>query len=149
MSTVYADVTRRPLDAARALAFCSASEHGAIDLFVGRVRNIHLGREVLGISYDLQPALTCKVFADICDEARQRWDGGLRLWLVHRQGHLAVGEASVIAVASARRRDEAFRACRYLVEQMKRRAPIWKQEHYADGDSDWVQGHALCRERDG
>lgn len=138
-------VSGEPLDAQAALAHCNAAGHGAVDLFIGRVRDINQERAVRAVSYDIHPLLCRNVFQTICDEARGQWGAGLRLALLHRHGRLEVGEASVIAAASARHRDEAFRACRYLVEQMKHRAPIWKQEHYVDGDSEWVQGHALCQ----
>jgi molybdopterin synthase catalytic subunit len=128
-----------------ALAHCSDPGHGAADLFIGRVRDLNQGRDVEGVSYDLHPLLCQTVFAEICEEARREWGASLRLWLEHRRGRLAVGEASVVVAASSPHRDESFKACRYVVEQMKHRAPIWKQEHYVDGDSEWVQGHALCQ----
>lgn len=134
-----------PLSADAALNHCSAPGHGAVDLFIGRVRDLNQGRAVEGVSYDLHPMLCRNVFAEICEEARREWGPSLHLWLEHRRGRLAVGEASVVVAASSPHRDEAFRACRYLVEQMKHRAPVWKQEHYVDGDSEWVQGHALCQ----
>ncbi|HMB39253.1 MAG TPA: molybdenum cofactor biosynthesis protein MoaE [Wenzhouxiangellaceae bacterium] len=146
MSTtnMHLAVTDRPLDGNSALEFCSAPGHGAVDLFIGRVRDFNQGRSVVGVSYDLHAALCRNVFAEIAAEALDRWGRETRLWLTHRSGRLDVGEASVVAAASSRHRDEAFKACRYLVEQMKHRAPIWKQEHYVDGDSEWVKGHALC-----
>ncbi len=144
MDGIHVEVTGQRLGAAAALAFCDAPGHGAADLFVGRVRDLNQGRSVRGVSYDVHTALTRKIFAEICAEAHEQWGGGLHLWLSHRHGYLAVGEASVIAAASSPHRDESFCACRYLVEQMKQRAPIWKQEHYVDGDSEWMQGHALC-----
>jgi len=141
---VHVDVTEAVLDPVSALDHCSAPGHGAADLFIGRVRDINQGRDVVAVSYDLHAVLCRNVFAEICAEARQQWGQAIHLWLAHRHGRLAIGEASVIAAASSRHRDESFRACRYLVEQMKHRAPIWKQEHYVDGDSEWVKGHALC-----
>lgn len=145
MKPHFVAITDAPLDSAAALAHCDAPGHGAMDLFIGRVRDINQGRQVRAVSYDIQTALCRGIFTEICDEARTHWGEELRLTLMHRHGRLAVGEASVVAAASARHRDEAFKACRYLVEEMKHRAPIWKQEHYVDGDSEWVQGHALCQ----
>jgi molybdopterin synthase catalytic subunit len=108
------------------------------------VRDINQGKSVLGVTYDLHETLCRNVFRELADETAARWGSEVKLWLTHRYGRLDIGDASVIAAASSRHRDEAFRACRQLVEEMKHRAPIWKQEHYTDGDSEWVQGHALC-----
>lgn len=143
MDDIHAEVSSRHLDMARAMAFCGSSDHGAIDVFVGRVRSRGLSRSVLGVTYDLHPALASRVLRDICIEARALVGGNVRLWLAHRHGRLIVGETSVIAVASAEHRKQAFRACRHMIEQMTSRAPIWKQEHYVDGDSLWIDGHPL------
>lgn len=140
---IHVDTPLEPLSPERALAHCDAPGHGAADLFVGRVRDVNDGREVRAVSYDLHDALCRKVLHDICTEAAAEWGDDLRIWLVHRSGRLAIGEASVIAAVSSAHRDVAFRACRYLVEQMKIRAPVWKQEHYVDGDSEWLPGHEL------
>lgn len=144
MDDIHIEVADHPLDAGAALGFCNAPGHGATDLFIGRVRDLNQGRAVRAVSYDMHAPLTRRTFEAICAEARAHWGPDIRLWLAHRHGRLEVGEASVIAAVSTPHRDESFRACRYLVEEMKKRAPIWKQEHYVDGDSDWVQGHALC-----
>lgn len=146
--SIHVEITAAPLDAGAAVEFCSPPGHGALDLFVGRVRDINAGRAVRAVSYDVQVPLARKVLAEICREAHREWGEDLRLWLVHRHGRLAVGDASVVVAVSSRHRDEAFRACRHLVEEMKRRAPIWKREHYAEGDSEWVRGHALCQHHD-
>lgn len=135
-------VQAEPLDANAALAWCSADGHGAALAFVGRVRDINDGRTVLAVSYDVHETLCLVVFREICEEASHRYAGS-RVLLWHRWGRLPVGEASVIASASSRHRNDAFEATRYLVEQMKIRAPIWKQEHYVDGDDVWTRGHAL------
>lgn len=143
-SNIHVATTDQPLDAGAALAFCSAPGHGAVDLFIGRVRDTNQGKSVLGVTYDLHETLCRNVFRELAEETAARWGSEVKLWLAHRYGRLGIGDASVIAAASSRHRDEAFRACRQLVEEMKHRAPIWKQEHYTDGDSEWVQGHALC-----
>ncbi|MGD8827364.1 MAG: molybdenum cofactor biosynthesis protein MoaE [Gammaproteobacteria bacterium] len=118
--------------------------HGGVAWFVGRVRNRNDGRDVRAVTYEAHVPLCSKVFRDICEEADARWPDGLRFVLLHCQGRLSIGDISVIAGVSAPHRNAAFEACRYLVEEMKRRAPIWKKEHYTDGDSEWVKGHALC-----
>lgn len=142
-ATIHIGVLEATISVDDALAHCDAPGHGAALVFVGRVRDINDGRSVRAVSYDVHDALCRREFEAMCAEAQERWGDDLRLFLVHRQGRLEVGEASVVVGASSRHRDHAFSASRYLVEQMKVRAPIWKQEHYVDGDSEWIRGHAL------
>ncbi len=139
------DVAQTPLDAAEALGFVEAPGHGAGALFVGAVRNRNQGRDVLAISYDVFAPLAEQCFGEICAEAEAKWGPDLRLFVAHAKGRLDVGGLSVVIAAGSPHRNEAFSACRYVIEQIKTRAPVWKQEHYTDGDSDWVQGHALCQ----
>ncbi len=133
-----------PLDAAEALSFVDAAGNGAGSLFVGVVRNLNQGRKVRAVSYDVFAPLAEQGFAEICSEARQKWGDDLRFYVAHAKGRLQVGDISIVLAAGSPHRAEAFAACRYLIEEIKTRSPIWKQEHYMDGDSDWVKGHALC-----
>jgi molybdopterin synthase catalytic subunit len=113
------------------------------------VRHFNLGRQVLGISYDVFETLAIKNFTDLALKAMQQWHGELKIFIAHAKGRLNVGDISVLIAASAPHRDEAFKACRFIIEGIKHESPIWKQEHYVDGDSEWVKGHALCaREHD-
>jgi len=143
---VHAAVEETALSVEAALAHCAAPEHGAATVFVGRVRNVNDGRAVTAVSYDVHPVLCARTFEAMAAEARARWGDDLRVWLVHRHGRLAVGEASVVVAASSGHREHVFAAVRFLVEEMKRRAPVWKQEHYVDGDSAWLPGHTLVQE---
>lgn len=118
--------------------------HGAKILFTGVVRNSNLGKKVLAVSYDAFIPMTEKVFLEICEEARARSGPDLDLLLVHRIGRLEVGEISIAIVASSPHRDEAYQASRFIIENVKHRAPIWKKEHYEDGETQWLEGHALC-----
>lgn len=115
-----------------------------MDMFVGRVRNHNLGRAVNAVSYDAFDALACNVFRELCAEAIAKFDKRLRCYIEHHKGRLEIGGISVVIAAGSPHRDESFKACRYMIEELKKRVPIWKQEHYVDGDSEWVQGHALC-----
>jgi len=134
----------KAIDAAEALAFVDAPANGAGALFVGVVRDLNQGRKVQAVSYDVFAPLAEQGFAEICAEAQQRWGADLRLFVAHAKGRLDVGGISIVLAAGSPHRGEAFAACRYLIEEIKTRSPIWKQEHYVDGDSDWVKGHALC-----
>lgn len=141
---IHVAVSNASLSIEKAMHFVNAPQNGAMDMFVGRVRNHNLGRSVNAVSYDAFDALACNVFHELCEEAITKFDKRLRCFIEHHKGKLDIGGISVIIAVGSPHRDESFKACRYLIEELKIRAPIWKQEHYVDGDSDWVQGHALC-----
>ena len=119
--------------------------HGGQACFFGAVRNLNHGRKVLAVSYECHIQIALRVFEDIVSEARLKWGEGLVAIVIHGTQRLNVGELSVGIGVSTPHREEAFEVCRYIIEELKVRAPIWKQEHYIDGDSEWLKGHELCR----
>lgn len=137
-------ISMAPLSTEDAINFIADPEHGAADIFIGTVRNHNLGKSVKGVSYDVYEELTLQTFGELCDEARLHWGKNLNIFIEHFQGRLDIGGISILIAVSSPHRDESFKACRFIIEEIKHRAPIWKQEHYTDGDSEWVQGHALC-----
>lgn len=139
-----ADRATEALDPTAALEFVSDPGFGGIAMFVGRVRDLNHGREVAGISYDLYQPLALARFAEIAEQAQREVGPRLKLYIAHAKGRLAVGELAVVIAAGTPHRDEAFRACRLAIEAVKHATPIWKQEHYADGDSEWSEGCSLC-----
>ena len=138
------EIGQGALDAAAALEFVSDPGFGGIALFVGRVRDLNLGRNVVGVSYDMFEPLTLTVFAQAAVEAEAAVGPRLKVYVAHAKGRLGVGDLAVLVAVGTPHRDEAFRACRSVIEAVKHRAPIWKQEHYADGDSVWSEGCSLC-----
>lgn len=143
MSRIVARVVSGPIHAEGVLAELAAADDGAELLFVGVVRNRNDGRPVRAVSYDVFAPLAEKVFRELGEEALARFGPALGVAVVHRSGRLEVGEASVMVAVTSPHRAEAYAASRFVIEQLKVRAPIWKQEHYADGDSAWLRGHAL------
>jgi molybdopterin synthase catalytic subunit len=112
---------------------------GACVTFEGRVRNHSGGRQVRSLDYEAYGPLAEKEGAKVVSEARGKFHitGAL---CVHRTGSLALGDIAVwVAVASAHR-GAAFEACRYIIDEVKARVPIWKKEHFADGPTEWVNG---------
>ena len=110
---------------------------GGYASFEGWVRNHNEGRRVLRLEYEAYEALALKEGERIVAEALERF-GVRRIACVHRVGELAIGELAVWVGVSAAHRDEAFAACRYVIDEVKQRLPIWKKEHYPEGDSGWV-----------
>lgn len=134
------------LDVAAALDFVSDPRFGGIATFIGRVRDHNVGRSVTGISYDLFVPLALNQFRAIGERALLEVGAPLKLWIAHAKGRLAIGDLAVVVAAGTPHRDEAFRACRLAIEAVKHEAPIWKQEHYVDGDSAWSEGCSLCED---
>ena len=135
-------IRRAALDPLRLCVEAGSPAHGATASFVSVVRNEHEGRRVVAVTYDAFEPLAAKVLAAIVAEASAKF--GARVLAEHRVGRLAVGEAGVAIAAGAPHRAEAFEACRYVIEEIKRRLPVWKREHYVDGDSAWLSGCSLA-----
>lgn len=132
------------IDPAEALQFVSDPAFGGLSLFVGRVRDFNQGKVVTGISYDMFDALALNGFHRIMGEAMREFGPTLRLYVAHAKGRLRIGHIAVVVAAGTPHRDEAFRACRAVIEAVKHTSPIWKQEHYLDGSSEWSEGCSLC-----
>ena len=113
------------------------SDCGGVVLFLGTVRDLTDGRVTLALEYEAYSAMAEKKLAEIEQETRQRWPVG-EMVLIHRLGRLGVGEVSVAAAVSCPHRAEAFEACRFAIDRLKELVPIWKQENWADGTTEWV-----------
>ena len=125
-----------PIDAAALEAEVRTPAAGAVVVFTGTAREETRGRAVTRLFYEAYHAMAEKRLGEICEEARAA-HGALRVTLRHRVGIVAVGEAAVVIAASAAHRAAAFDACRAVIEEIKKSAPLWKKEHYADGSS-WI-----------
>lgn len=145
MDNIHAIVTTKILDVAEAVQHVCNPSYGAIDTFIGTVRNNHQGKEVTGLTYDAHKELAEKAFQEICLEAQGLWPE-TQYYVAHYQGELEVGGISIIIAVGSPHRAESFEACRYVIEEIKKRSPIWKKEHYIDGKSDWLPGHSLIAE---
>lgn len=110
---------------------------GACVVFEGWVRNHNEGRAVLHLAYEVYAPLALKEGETILREALQRFDIS-QARAIHRQGELAMAEPAVVVGVSSAHRAAAFNACRYIIDEIKHRLPIWKKEYYADGSAEWV-----------
>jgi molybdopterin synthase catalytic subunit len=126
-ASIVTKVTDESLDVTCALKHVQAPECGGVAIFLGTVRNENEGKRVSAIEYTAFVEMAEKELEKIAKEASARWPG-IRSYLVHRIGRLLVGEASVIIAVSAPHRAEAFEACRYMIETLKKTVPIWKKE---------------------
>lgn len=131
-------VLTEPIDPAAAVSFVSHPESGAVVLFLGTVRNHSPGKtDVSHLEYEAYDELVVPKIREIVAEARDRWPIR-KAAALHRTGDLAVGEVSVAVAASSSHRKDAFAAGRYLIDELKSRAPIWKKEHWPGG-AEWVR----------
>lgn len=142
-----ADAALARLDPAAALEFVSDPGFGGVAMFVGRIRDHNLGRVVTGISYDLFEPLCGNRFGEFAARAQAEVGARVKLYIAHAKGRLGIGDIAVLVAAGTPHRDEAFRACRLAIEAIKHEAPIWKQEHYVDGSSEWSEGCSLCEQQ--
>lgn len=143
MTGIAVGIVHEPLEPAMVVDPIAAPGNGAQVLFWGLVRDLHEGRRVTAVTYDAFRPLAEATLRDIALEAQARFGSALRVAAFHRVGRLAVGEASVAIGVGSPHRDAAYQASRYVIEQIKVRLPVWKQEHYCDGDSAWLNGHSL------
>ena len=136
---IHSALTRDPIEPADVLARVGHDEDGAAVLFLGTVRNHADDRPVNGITYEVYEEMAAPVLAEIAREAAEIL-GTDRLAVVHRVGELTVGEHSVAIATSSPHRAQAYESSRYVIEEIKKRLPVWKKEHYKDGRAEWVEG---------
>lgn len=134
-----AEITNAPIEPEAVLRQVGTLDDGAVLLFLGRVRRTNEGRAVTGMRYDAYHAMAGEVLQAIVAEAAERW--GLEdVVAVHRVGELDLGEVSVATAVAAPHRGHAYAASRFIIEELKRRLPVWKLEHYQAGETRWLEG---------
>jgi len=141
--SIFVTMTTEKLSLDQAYAFVDDDAHGAINIFTGVVRNHHQGKQVTGITYDAHDCLAENVLQEICIEAQNQW-ADTKIYVAHFKGELAIGGVSIVIAVSSAHRAEGYDTNRYLIEEIKKRLPVWKQEHYLEGKSEWLPGHSLA-----
>ncbi len=130
-------IARDPIDVAEIARSVRTDACGAVITFAGVVREMSDDdRPVTGLSYEAHESMAAAEFEAIAQEARARF-GPCEIAVAHRIGDLRVGEISVAVAVGAPHRGAAFDACEFTIDELKRRAPVWKKEHYTQGDSEW------------
>ncbi|OGT52807.1 MAG: hypothetical protein A3E84_03960 [Gammaproteobacteria bacterium RIFCSPHIGHO2_12_FULL_42_13] len=136
-------ITDQPLDIITAQKFVTHPAFGAISSFVGVVRDNNEGRAVEAITYDVHETLALKALNDLCDEALKKINGFAKIYVAHSKGRLIVGEASVVIAVGTPHRKDAFDLCEFMINRLKERVPIWKNEHSVEGNDIWLAGTPL------
>lgn len=130
-------LTREPIDEAALIASVRSAQAGAIVLFLGTTREFTAGRQTASLQYDGYAPMAEKKLAELESQARERWPL-VECAIVHRLGEVPLAETSVAIAVSSPHRQAAFDAGNWLIDTLKQVVPIWKQEHYADGATEWV-----------
>jgi molybdopterin synthase catalytic subunit len=131
------DIVSEPIDTMAVLRLAASPEAGAVVLFLGTTRASTHGRRTASLDYECYPQMARDKLAELEAHARKHWPL-VGCAIVHRVGHLEIGEASVAVAVSAAHRHAAFEAGEWLIDTLKEVVPIWKKENWADGESQWV-----------
>ena len=149
LHTKIIDIKERKLSISLAEDFISSSDYGASIFFSGTVRNQNNNKSVVGITYDSHDALVIKSFEEIYNETNQKLKiEDKAVFIEHAKGFLNLGEISIVIAVACKHRDEAYVLSRYIIEEIKKRSPIWKKEHYLNNESNWLKGNPIVHEKD-
>tara|TARA_B100000700_G_C14641545_1_gene667620 strand:+ start:199 stop:645 length:447 start_codon:yes stop_codon:yes gene_type:complete len=124
--------------------FISSSKFGASIYFLGTVRDQNENKTVTGITYDVHDEMVIKSFNEIYNEVNQKLNiKDKAVFVEHIKGYVKLGEISIIIAVACKHRDQAYNLSRYMIEEIKKRSPIWKKEHYQSEKSEWLKGKEL------
>lgn len=143
MTTDWIDILATPLDTNRTVDFVRAPEAGGIDVFLGTTRSERSsdGRELVALDYEAYQEMAIEQMHELARRAREKYPIA-KLALLHRVGRVAIADPSVVIAVSCPHRGQAFDACRFLIDELKKQVTIWKKEVWADGSTSWVDPQA-------
>ena len=138
------DVSKEKIDILKAEEFLSSSNFGALIYFVGTVRDLNENKKVTGITYDSRDTMVIKSFEEIYKDSEIKLKiKDKAVFVEHVKGYVSIKEKSIIIGVGCRHRDEAYNLSRFIIEEIKKRTPIWKKEHYANEESEWLKGVSI------
>ena len=142
--TKIIDVKKEKIKISTAESFITSSKFGASIFFTGTVRNINEDKKVTGITYDSHDELVIKSFKEIYKEADKKLNiKDKAVFIEHIKGYVGLGEISIIIAVACKHRNQAYILSRYIIEEIKKRSPIWKKEHYENNESEWLKGSPI------
>ena len=148
LHTKIVDSKGKKLSIKDAERFISSVEFGASIFFTGTVRNQNNNKSVIGITYDSHDDLVIKSFEEIYKDADEKLNiQDKAVFIEHAKGYLNLGEMSIIIAVACKHRDQAYVLSRYIIEEIKKRSPIWKKEHYENEESEWLKGNPIANEK--
>ena len=138
------NTSKEKIDILKAEKFLSSSNFGAIIYFVGTVRDLNENKKVTGITYDSRDTMVIKSFEEIYKESETKLKiKDKAVFIEHVKGYVPVKEKSIIIGAACKHRDEAYNLSRFIIEEVKKKSPIWKKEHYTNEESEWLKGISI------
>ena len=144
LHTKVIDIKKEKIKISSAESFIASSKFGASIFFTGTVRDINENKKVTSMTYDSHDELVIKSFEEIYKEADEKLSiKDKAVFIEHIKGHVGLGEISIITAVACKHRDQAFELSRYIIEEIKKRSPIWKKEHYENEDSEWLKGNPI------
>ncbi|MDA9695241.1 molybdenum cofactor biosynthesis protein MoaE [Candidatus Pelagibacter sp.] len=142
------DIKEKKISLSDAEKFISSNTYGASIFFTGTVRDQNNDKNVVGITYDSHDKLVIKSFQEIYNEAEKKLNIDEKsVFIEHAKGYLNLGEISIIIAVACKHRDEAYVLSRYIIEEIKKRSPIWKKEHYVNNVTSWLKGSPIINEK--
>ena len=148
LHTKIVDYKKDKILTSNAEKFIKDSKFGASIYFLGTVRSINENKEVTGITYDSHDELALKSFKEIYEEINDKlMIKDKSVFIEHIKGYVGLGEASIVIAVACKHRDQAYVLSRYLIEEIKKRSPIWKKEHYQNNETDWLKGNPIQYEK--
>jgi molybdopterin synthase catalytic subunit len=142
------DSNKNKILISKADEFIKSFSFGASIYFLGTVRNINQNKKVTGITYDVHDEMVLKSFTEIYSEANQKL--GIEekaVFIEHIKGYVGLGDISIIIAIACAHRDQAYVLSRFIIEEIKKRSPIWKKEHYQNNETDWLKGNPIQYEK--
>ena len=138
------DIKKEKIELSNAENFIASSKCGASIYFIGTVRDLNNNKKVTGMTYDSHDAMVIKSFEEIYQYSITKFKfDNQAVFIEHIKGHILLGEISVLIAVACKRRDQAYKLSRFFIEEIKKKTPIWKKEHYENEDSKWLEGNPI------
>ena len=138
------DIKKEKIKISNAEKFIASNRYGASVYFVGTVRDLNNDKNVIGITYDTHDKMVVKSFEDIYKNSITRFKFDKQaVFIEHVKGKILLGEISILIAVACKHRDQAYELSRFFIEEIKKKTPIWKKEHYENEDSEWLEGNPI------
>ena len=144
LHTRIVDIKKEKIEIIKAEKFIASNKCGASIYFIGTVRNLNNNKQVIAMTYDSHDALVIKSFEEIYESSIKKFNfDNSVVFIEHIKGKIKIGDISVLIAVACKHRNQAFELSRFFIEEKKKKTPIWKKEHYKNGNSEWLEGNSI------